>query len=517
MTQQELEALLAQFGVLGAGDFREETKIEEIPNPASTANGGTENVPPTMKGPVVYRTWVKPGTNQRLTVRVDGDNTYTKTFQGSDPDIKTSTTTPRTPSQEAADALATRQEAERARNRGLPRDQDPADETDDERRTRAQATIDRQGREARDAETRQRQAAQDAQQAADRNKPGAPTLKPDGKGGTVAVQTMPDGSIKTTPLPGVPSDKPNPDRVTVEGVVYERGPDGVYAPAQGLPTAGAGVRNVPTFTPDYARPEAGLGLMDYVAELRKKVGLPAAQGGITEKEFVDAVTLARADAQTAMTAATSAAETERQTLTAQRAETARRQAQASSDFTSAQNANKDIWKYTAPGQATLDTMAYGSVAANRGVQAMYGGTQEVPYPTMLNPWVERMRAQLQGGAVGPPPAGERQEPLPGHRPLASVVSAPALAAPPVMDPAAAAAAQMANPVFRPPPPVTGPMPGPDPMSSPAAMAPGAGNAWAQQAATAYGGQLDPGSAAMSLRSIGIPDDIIGQVLGGGIG
>lgn len=108
------------------------------------------------------------------------------------------------------------------RNRSLPADQDPRAETDAERAQRAKETIARQDREA------------------ERNKPGAPTLKPDGKGGTIAVQTMPDGSIKTTPLPGVPSDKPTPERVTVNGTVYERDPQtGQYRPAQGLPTTGA--------------------------------------------------------------------------------------------------------------------------------------------------------------------------------------------------------------------------------------------------------------------------------------
>lgn len=84
---------------------------------------------------------------------------------------------------------------------------------------------------------------------ADRNKPGAPTLKPDGKGGTIAVQQMPDGSIKTTPLPDVPSDKPSPERVTVNGVVYERGADGTYKPAAGIPAPTRGGKLPPGVKP----------------------------------------------------------------------------------------------------------------------------------------------------------------------------------------------------------------------------------------------------------------------------
>jgi len=63
------------------------------------------------------------------------------------------------------------------------------------------------------------------------NRPGPPTLHPDGKGGSIAIQSMPDGSIKQTPMPNIPSDVA---RVTVDGVVYEKGPDGKYAPAQGI-------------------------------------------------------------------------------------------------------------------------------------------------------------------------------------------------------------------------------------------------------------------------------------------
>lgn len=88
MNQQELEALLAQMGVLGPNDFREEVKQEtakEIPP------GALE--PVDVKKDVTYRTWVKPGTNQRLTVKVNPDGTYTKVFQGADDAIKPAAST----------------------------------------------------------------------------------------------------------------------------------------------------------------------------------------------------------------------------------------------------------------------------------------------------------------------------------------------------------------------------------------------------------------------------------------
>lgn len=101
------------------------------------------------------------------------------------------------------------------------------------------------------------------QAEADRNKPGAPTLKPDGKGGTIAVQTMPDGSIKTTALPGVPSDRPQPERVTVGGQVYERDPNtGTYAPARGLPSEGEATAGGPPI-PNFVAKGAAQALIDY--------------------------------------------------------------------------------------------------------------------------------------------------------------------------------------------------------------------------------------------------------------
>lgn len=91
MTQQELEAIINGWGAnLGAGDFREEVKQEDVPNPAAYDENGQyiQGTPLTVKGPVTYRTWVKPGTNQRLTVKVNQDGTYTKVYDGADSGIK---------------------------------------------------------------------------------------------------------------------------------------------------------------------------------------------------------------------------------------------------------------------------------------------------------------------------------------------------------------------------------------------------------------------------------------------
>ena len=66
--------------------------------------------------------------------------------------------------------------------------------------------------------------------------PEKPTIRieDDGKGGLVAISVYPDGRPPTTtPIPGVTG---KPQSVTVGGVIYERGPDGTYKPAPGIPT-----------------------------------------------------------------------------------------------------------------------------------------------------------------------------------------------------------------------------------------------------------------------------------------
>lgn len=401
-----------------------------------------------------------------------------------------------------------------------------------------------------------------------------------------------------------------------------------YQPIKGAQPAGAGLKNIPKFVPDYTKPETGFGLTDYAAELRKKVGLPPEQGGITQKEYEDAVKEAHTTATTAVTTITAAANVEQQTLDARRKEVARRQNQASTDFTNAQSANKDIWKYTAPGQATLDQMALGSTAYNRIAQQGAGGLEDVPYPSLLNPWVEKARALLAGTAGGGDPRTELGRPgdpgytapvapydpaaaaqaaadraavaanepgaqaAPGtgpYPPAPSVPGAPtAPTAPTVpstapgptqptmtvrnrrtgevrqMTPAQLDAqaditdwdVQPATPAgttpvdaapggrVLPPPPGT-PRPGDnfDPPDSngvqqaptdggwahmaaswlgggqpqqPAPQAMASPNPWGQQASAWMGGQLDPGRGAAALKAIGIPDDIIGRVLAGGM-
>lgn len=123
---------------------------------------------------------------------------------------------------------------------------------------------------------------------AEKNKPGAPTLKPDGKGGTIAVQTMPDGTIKTTPLPGVPSEvsskykevKQDPKTGKWSGLT----PDGKWeeiAGGPGLPSKG-GKLPPGVNPPRFSRGNVAAELNRFNRELDQAV----ARGEITKEEAV---------------------------------------------------------------------------------------------------------------------------------------------------------------------------------------------------------------------------------------
>ena len=153
---------------------------------------------------------------------------------------------------ETAAARAVREEAERKRNRELPKDQDPRDETDAQRADRAAATIKQQGDDARRADA-------DRRAEADRNKPTV-KIEKDASGQYVSIQTFPDGRApvvtKIDGIRGDPATIKGPD-----GITYERQPDGTYKPAQGIP-------NPNTPEPEGA-PQPSFTVGDAAADLQK--------------------------------------------------------------------------------------------------------------------------------------------------------------------------------------------------------------------------------------------------------
>lgn len=264
-----------------------------------------------------------------------------------------------------------------------------------------------------DAGPNQTEIERRAREQAAASRPGAPTLKPDGKGGTVAIQTMPDGTIKTTPLPGVPSDKPNPPTITVEGVVYERGEDGVYKPAAGIPTPGIGVKNVDQFVPDYTQPDLGIGA--WAAKQRAKIGLPPDQGGITQKDYDAAVTAARDQATVTITNITNNQNVVRQQAIDNQAREDKQAGYAENDLGRKQSVFDAIWKYTTPGSEAIRAWMPDAQSA-QALRQQYAG-QAKPMP-VLHPMFTNLAANA--GVTTPPPGA----------PPATQPGAPAPAAPP---------------------------------------------------------------------------------------
>lgn len=366
-----------------------------------------------------------PDEGYLVDTRVDTD-LRDKWIKNAPPEARADSRTPEQRQKDEADARnAVELQRQREKNAALPADQDPRYETDKERADRAASTVKEQEaaaekerqrarQEQQDAEAKaererqaQRQAAADARAEADRNRPGAPTLKPDGKGGTIAVQTMPDGTIKTTPLPGVPSDKPAPDRVTVDGTVYERGEDGVYKPASGLPVAGQVPKDTPSFTPDLTKPGAGL------VERAKQLDELMAAGKLTWEQRQ---AILQQDVQTAQTVAgefNSAA-------TVLREDYQQRVSQRSSDMTQSNNRANLANTYVQNAQGLVEKFApylgatpgdagklfVGMMASQLAQATMMGGMDTVAREEMdprLRSWIDSRMPGAPGAAVPPGP------------------------------------------------------------------------------------------------------------------
>lgn len=368
-------------------------------------------------------------------------------------------TTPRTPSQEAADAKATREEAERKRNRELPADQDPADETDEERRKRAQDRIAQQGRDEETARQRKRQEEADARAAAERMKPATTILAINGErytqivtpsatpGGEPKIEFRgPDGkAIPRLPAeitPGTVIKGGGPNGEDVQAVV---GTDGriSFQPIPGAPTPGAGLKNIPPWQPDPTKPD--LGISERATQLAPLIGKPADQGGISKEEYDEAIKRDHALAATTLTNLVNAHTTATAEVARERAEVGRRQTQASGDYTNDRDAALKI--AMSAGEGGFGALLPYFAGGRRGAETLAGGTAEIPKVPPL-PWLTNLMAQVQGGAPGaspqqPAPAGTSTFPwmTPGGPP--SELGQPG-------DPP-----MTGGPVFRPPPPVTG--------------------------------------------------------------
>lgn len=119
----------------------------------------------------------------------------------------------------------------------------------------------------------------EADRKAQQNRPSV-TIKEDGSGGLVSIQTYPDGRTPVvTPIQGVrgtPQQVKGPD-----GNTYERQPDGSYAPARGIPTDRRGGKLPPGVNPPrFSRGNVSAELNRFNRELDAAVS----RGEITKEE-----------------------------------------------------------------------------------------------------------------------------------------------------------------------------------------------------------------------------------------
>jgi hypothetical protein len=312
---------------------------------------------------------------------------------------------------------AVREAAERKKNRELPPDQDPRDETDAQRAVRAEARIKQQGIDAR-AE-------------ADRNKPGAPTLKPDGKGGTIAIQTMPDGTIKETPLPNIPSEvaakytevKQDPQTGKWQGFTK----DGKWEPIEG----GPGIKQSGTPAEPAGAPPASTqygaiieSRVKYRDFLNKQVqlhangdparGIPPGKEGVSAEQ-ADKLMEARLAQDKAImdeqagvvgTQTTIYGQQQEQRRDSLRDSESRRNA-ANTAYTAVLQQFTPLLRYMPKGggQAFLDLLAHGTGAAQQNATA-WGGMAAYPENQHGPAAAEANRAPMPGGgqasAAAPP-------------------------------------------------------------------------------------------------------------------
>jgi hypothetical protein len=222
MNQQQVEQWIAQNGGPGAVQYTSEK--QRVPNPAfsMTLPDGSVNPqyqpgqPPTVE--VVSEAWInsKTGATLRVGRRDDGSFDVLEN-KSADPSKAQNEDTPE--KRNAAEL-----QRQRERNAALPPDQDPAYETDADRRKRAEDRIAQQGRDAEAERTRKRQEAADARAG------GTIVERPDG-----SYIIKPDGTA--TKVQGVPPpDAPKGTLVEREDGTYLVSADGKNATkVTGLP------------------------------------------------------------------------------------------------------------------------------------------------------------------------------------------------------------------------------------------------------------------------------------------
>jgi hypothetical protein len=283
----------------------------------------------------------------------------------------------------------------------------------------------------------------------------------EGQPGVYLVSTTKDGKSEThfeNEAGQTIQAPPNlPASIVSGGITYIKQPDNTYAPAQGIPTPGAGLKNVDPFEPDYTQPD--LGFSKWAAKQRGKIGLPASQGGITQTEYDSAVKQAHDQASVTITNITAQQNQQRQRWLDETNQSNVLSNQGAADYGAAESAYlPSLLRYGDPNnpQGAIDTLRFG---ARERENERRNRMSTLSAPPPLHPmfgWTGQPTAGQQGTGFTPTGPTAPTTPPPSDPATAEAVRQAALAAQSgqvtpttPMTPEHAAA----NPVFRPQQPV----------------------------------------------------------------
>jgi len=523
VNQQDVEKWIAQQG----GDKRVQysRSTQKVANPAKqlTRADGTDNpdydptAPATIE--ISEEKWTavdgegKP-TGAVLNVRRRPDGDFDIVNQG---DANPGRPADDTPEKKNAAEL----QRQREKNAALPANQDPAYETDAERRTRADARIKQQGSDAEAARQRSRQDEADTRAREDQARQNAPKPQqaPDGSWGYFDTTKNPPVWAPIANAPGAAAPKP----------VQVNGQWGVWQPNAAdpkqppsfvtieVPKPGVTLKNVDPFEINFDDPGLDVGVGAWAARQRQKIGLPAEQGGITQDDYDNAVKEAHGRAGTAITNVANANTVIRQRQQDEAGLRNTRSEEAASDFTSALGAFSTLTSKGGfdPDSGSLKNVIPGLLwEMNKNREERTAKTPQLPG---LHPMFQI--ASAQSAATAQPPAAKEQAAATGptpepYQPPGAPAPAPALglgAVPGSIAPNAAPPPAPAVPVAAAPAPAMATPPaGPPPSNAQAAANAGP----AGQDGSVWQPPVAPGTAPMWQPAAPLPPAPSGGILPG---
>lgn len=278
VAQSDWDALVAQHGGLKSNQVRTPTKEER---------SRYEDAGEDLEQNPIYRGNFADGTYVEYRKAANGVDSMIVEYKPSARFTQQNPARQKDPN-DPAERNAAELQRQRERNAALPKDQDPAYETDAERRARAEARIKQQGADAKAAEDKARQERidQEARAARPGTKIASRTDVVNGRSVTTETWRLPDGTLEDRV-----DNQPVPPKAGT--IVKGGGKNGEDVQAIADPTTGAisyqpipGAVAPPTppaeagqFTPDITKPQ--MGLAEHIAALSQLRSM----GKITDAQY----------------------------------------------------------------------------------------------------------------------------------------------------------------------------------------------------------------------------------------